>query len=145
MLLSKARAKEYLLENLKYLSEWKKQQVCVWKIFHIHSRPLLCCWLSKVKWLIRSSSYNRNYFSKLQLQDLAHSLYLSPRYEQLCVLVPTYSGDPRRDLSGKCGNLSTHCSITDQQWNTVYGWPLFKNLLNSETNHWNSSGMNTVI
>lgn len=78
MLLSKARAgqraKEYLLENLKDLTEWKIQQgdpACVWVVFSIHNRPLLYCWVSEVKSLNRWSSNNSSYLSLLKRHDLA--------------------------------------------------------------------------
>lgn len=65
------RAKENLLENLKHhMMEWKIQQgnLCVsLRGFHIQNRPLLYCWVSKVKSLRRSSSNNSSLFQSLEI------------------------------------------------------------------------------
>lgn len=127
-------AKEYLLENLRALTKWKIQQgnpVWLYEVFNIHNRLLLCCWVSKVKSVNGPSSNSRSYFILLKLHGI------SSHWTALSVSSNTFWSPkmwPHQYKDWKCGNLSTQSSITDQHG--VSEWPLFKSLLNSETNHW---------
>lgn len=108
-LLSKARAgsreKECLLENLKYLSKWKR---CTCERF------LTILVVSKVKSLNVSSPNHSSYISRLQLQDFAHHVRWNPTYSVTSVVNV---------------RICQHEALW-QPSSGIYEWPLFKNLLN---------------